>query len=83
MRVVCIKDFKSSSLQYELTYGKVYQCESKPNWSGTTWTDLAGALSDDCYFIRCDKGYISPYNKRSFITLEEWREKELNKILSE
>jgi hypothetical protein len=72
MKVVCIKDFKSSSLKYELTYGKVYQCESKPNWS-----------IDDCYFIRCDKGYISPYNKRSFITLEEWREKELNKILSE
>jgi hypothetical protein len=76
MKVVCIKDFKSSSLQYELTYGKVYQCESKPNWS------IAGSLRDDCYFIRCDKGYISPYNKRSFITLEEWREKELNKILS-
>jgi hypothetical protein len=70
MKVVCIKDFKSTSLQYELTYGKVYQCESKPNWS-----------IDDCYFIRCDKGYISPYHIRNFITLEEWREKELNKLL--
>jgi hypothetical protein len=60
MKVVCIKDFKSTSLQDELTYGKIYECESKPNWS-----------IDDCYFIRCDKGYISPYHIRNFITLKD------------
>jgi hypothetical protein len=70
MKVVCIKDFKSTSLQDELTYGKIYEAESRPN-------------IDDCYFVRCDKGYISPYNKRNFITLEEYRNTQLNKILKQ
>jgi hypothetical protein len=70
MWVVCIRHFKSTSLQYELTYGKVYQCEPKPKW-----------VSDNCYFIKCDRGFISAYDKGSFISLEEYRNIQLNKIL--
>jgi hypothetical protein len=75
MKVVCIKEFKSqhhlspSGLQHELTYGKIYECMNKPDWS-----------SDDSYFIKCDLGFITSYHKRNFITLEEWRERQLNEI---
>ena len=70
MKVVCIKHFKSQGLQYELTYGKVYESLHKPHWS-----------DNESYFIECDRGFISVYNKNSFITLEEWRERKLDKIL--
>ncbi len=53
---------KSTSLQY----GKVYQCVSVPNFT------------QDGYFIVCDRGSISYHKKRNFITLEEWRENQLN-----
>ena len=33
MKVVCIKHFKSQALQFELTYGKVYEVLPKPNWA--------------------------------------------------
>lgn len=69
MKVVCIKHFKSLSLQYELTYGKVYESLPKPNWSG-----------DNTYFIKCDRDFISAYNKDIFITLEEWRNNQIEKI---
>ena len=69
MKVVCIKKFKSQGLQYELTYGKIYEVQPQK------WKDA------EIYFILCDKEYISPYNKSSFITLEEWREKQIDNIL--
>lgn len=71
MQVVCIKNFKSTSLQYELTYGKVYELEIKPLFNHL-----------DSYFIKCDKGFISAYNKDSFISLEEYRNIQLNSILN-
>ena len=70
MKVVCIKDFKSKGLQYELTYGKVYEIQSKPQWG-----------SEDSYFILCDMGYISAYNKESFVTTQEWRQIQLDKVI--
>lgn len=70
MRVVCIKHFKSQALQYELTYGKVYDVLPKPTWA-----------NPESFFIKCDRGFISSYHKNSFMLLEEWREKQLNKIL--
>ena len=70
MKVVCIKHFKSTGLQYELTYGKVYESLPKPNWS-----------DGDTYFIKCDREFISAYHKNSFILLEEWREQQINKVL--
>lgn len=70
MKIVCIKHFKSQGLQYELTYGKVYESLPKPNWA-----------NGESYFIKCDRGFISSYHKNSFMLLEEWREKQVEKIL--
>lgn len=70
MKVVCIKNFKSQGLQFELTYGKIYDVLPKPNWA-----------NPESYFIKCDRGFISSYYKNSFMSLEEWRESQLRKIL--
>lgn len=71
MKVVCIKHFKSQGLQYELTYGKVYELLPLPGWS-----------DGETYFIKCDRGFISSYHKNSFMLLEEWREKQLNNLIN-
>lgn len=74
MKVVCIKDFKSQGLQYELTYGKVYELLPLPG--------SPNGPDGETYFIRCDRGFINSYHKNSFITLEEWREKQLNNLIN-
>jgi len=70
MKVICIKDFKSQALNYELTYGKVYDVQPKPYLGSRRY-----------YFIMCDRGYISSYNKSLFVSLQTWREMQLNKVL--
>ena len=71
MKVVCIKKFKSTNLMYELTYGKIYDTIS-----------ITGVLSNYIkYKITCDRGFVEFYNKDLFVTLEEWRERQLDKIL--
>ena len=69
MKIVCITEFKSQGLQYELTKDKIYESLSKPNWA-----------SEDSYFIMCDRGFISSYNKRNFTTLEEYRNEKIDKL---
>jgi len=71
MKVVCIKKYLSTNLKYELTYGKIY--ETLPKYPNDT-------LVDD-HRVLCDRGFIEYYNKKNFITLEQWREQQLNKIL--
>jgi hypothetical protein len=70
MKVICIKDFKSQALNYELTYGKVYDVQPKPFWG-----------HEGSYFIMCDRGFISAYNKSLFVSLQTWREMQLGKVL--
>lgn len=73
MKIICITEFvERNPLSWELTYGKTYKIEPKPKWANN---------DSDTYFIRCDKGYVSAYNKASFVTLENWREIQLGKIL--
>ena len=69
-KVVCVKIFLSQVLQYELTYGKIYNVESKPSWA-----------SEDSYFIKCDRNFITPYKKNIFVTLQEWRQQQLDKLI--
>lgn len=69
MKIVCITEFKSQGLQYELTKDKIYESLSKPNWA-----------SEDSYFIMCDRGFISAYNKRNFNTLVEYRNKKIENL---
>jgi hypothetical protein len=71
MKVVCIKKYLSTSLQYELTYGKIY--ETLPKSSNDP-------LVDD-YRIECDRGFIEYYSKSTFVTLEDWRQQQLDKLL--
>lgn len=71
MKVVCIKKYLSTSLQYELTYGKVYDTLPKQN---------NDPLEDD-YRIECDRGFVEYYSKDTFISLDEWREKQIDEIL--
>lgn len=69
MKIVCIKDFKSQGLQYELTKDKVYESLSEPKWA-----------SEDAYFLMCDRGFVSAYNKSSFVTLEEYRSNKIKEL---
>jgi hypothetical protein len=72
MKVVCIKKFRSTNLKYELTYGKIY--ELIPKFPNDTLDD---------YRIECDRGFVEYYSKDIFVTLEDWREQQLNKITNE
>jgi len=67
MKVVCIKKYRSTSLMYELTYGKVYDTLPGCGLSG---------IDDYNYFIINDRGH-----KESFLTLEKWRDRKLNNLL--
>ena len=69
MKVVCIKKYLSTHLMYELTYGKTYEA-------------LTNSDIFDDYRIKCDRGFIDYYSKSSFVTIEEWRQQQINKILS-
>jgi len=70
MKVVCVRNFKSQGLQYELTFGKIYNAiESK-------------FLLDDWTLVVNDKGNTELYSKEVFITLEEWRNNKINKIIN-
>jgi hypothetical protein len=69
MKVVYIKQFQSKALQHELTFGKIYETQSKPLWG-----------SEGSYFILCDLGFISAYNKTSFVSIEQWRQMQLEKL---
>lgn len=37
-------------------------------------------LEDD-YKIECDRGFIEYYSKDTFVTLEDWRQQQLDKLL--
>ncbi len=70
MKVVCVRNFKSQGLQYELTYGKIYN-DIKSKF-----------VSDNMVFVVNDKGNSGLYSKESFITLQQWRTNQINKIIN-
>jgi len=72
MKVVCIKKYRSTSLMYELTYGKVYDV--------LTGCGLSG-IDNYNYFIINDRGHREYYSKNTFLTLEKWRDRKLNNLL--
>ena len=75
MKVVCIKKYRSQGLQYELTYGKVY--ETVPG-TATIFDFLP--IDDFNYWIINDRGCKEYYSKDKFLTLEEWRKRKLNEL---
>lgn len=72
-KIVCIENFKGSSLESELTYGKIYSASIKdsnylPNNSAY-------------YFVINDNNTLEKYHCKYFITIEQWRQNQLDKIL--
>lgn len=72
MKVVCIKKYRSQGLQYELTFGEIYDVLPGCGVKG---------LDDYNYFIINDKGNKEYYSKNTFLKLDEWRKRQLSKIL--
>jgi flagellar basal body rod protein FlgF len=72
MKVVCIKKYHSQGLQHELTYGKVYETVRGLN---------IPSIDDFNYWIINDRGQREYYSKNTFLKLDEWRKRQLSKIL--
>ena len=69
-KVVCIKDFKDTSLEKELTYGKVYMVN-----------DLYKDDPGHYYVLVNDLNTLEGYHRKWFIGIENWRDRQINKIL--
>jgi len=72
MKVVCIKKYRSQGLQYELTFSKIYDVLPGCGIKG---------IDDYNYFIINDKGNKEYYSKNTFLKLDEWRKRQIDKIL--
>ena len=74
MKVVCAHEtYKGHNM--ELTYGKAYEViNQQPFW------DFDGNKIGQVYQIIDDRGTLAWYNQ-VVIPMEEWREKQLNKLL--
>lgn len=72
MKVVCINNiFRGEVIPF--TIGKVYETK------GVSFSSLP--LPDSQYSIMSDNGMIYELSTSRFIDLEEWREKQIDKIL--
>ncbi len=60
-----------------LTKGKVYEGELTPNF---LYGSETYQLVDSSYIVRCDDNKLRKFMAKDFMTLEEWREKQLNEI---
>lgn len=72
--IICIKNDNNTKL---LTIGKIYMVE--------TWHTFDHVLSDhqkSCYIVTCNNGYAYWIETEYFMTLSEYREKKLNRILN-
>lgn len=74
MKLICNRDYKGYNvIGDELTYGKVYDISPREN---------SGLVIDEInWWIINDKGQEQYYFKFMFVTLEEWREIQLNKLV--
>jgi hypothetical protein len=77
MKVVCIKKYRSQGLQYELTYGKIYDIVPKDLLPSVY---KISTIDNFNYWIINDRGYTEYYSKDKFITLEEFRQRKLNQL---
>jgi len=79
MKVVCIKKYRSQGLQYELTYGKIYDTVPSTAFLPELLSDPT-SIDNFNYWIINDRGYKEYYSREKFITLEEWRKRQLNEL---
>jgi hypothetical protein len=73
-KLVCIENFKDSSLESELTYGKIYSPKAVAS-------NYSQNFPSNYYFIINDNNTLEKYHSKYFVTIEEWRQNQLNKIL--
>lgn len=81
MKVVCITNIpygRKGDSYSDITPGKTYEIE---NEAGNLISPLFKATSRSVIWIQNDTGGRSWYSKDMFISLEEWRERQLKKIL--
>jgi len=77
MKVVCVTNIpygRRGDSYSDITPGKIYQLE---NEAGNLFKDKRRSV----IWIQNDTGGRSWYSKDMFISLEEWRERQLKKIL--
>ena len=60
-----------------LTKGKVYEGDLTP----TMYDPKTLQPTDPSYIVKCDDGKLRKFEAKHFITLEEWRQTQLDKIL--
>ena len=83
MKAVCIHCcskslFNPDTHKFQLTQGKTYEVIDSKQTPEQEWRDAT-----HMYKIINDDGKKRWYDKSMFITLEEWREQQLNEILKE
>lgn len=61
-----------------LTKGKVYQGDLTP----TMYDPNTLHPVDPSYVVKCDDGKLRKFEAKHFMVIEEWREKQLDKILN-
>ncbi len=75
MKIVCIKEIKSTEPVFNsIRLGSILEVSKESNYKG-------GTLSGFFYLLKGSIEYALPME--NFITMEEWRDQQLNKILDE
>ena len=65
------------TLDFYLVKGKMYEGDFTP----TTYDPQTLKPSEPSYIIKCDDGKYRKFMAEHFLTLEEWREQQIDKIL--
>ncbi len=68
MKVVCYNLSFNDTYTDDITPGKIYEVVFKSDFFPLIYT------------LKNDVGIITQYNSKLFLTIEEWREKQLQKI---
>jgi|DEB19_MinimDraft_2_1074335.scaffolds.fasta_scaffold01772_12 hypothetical protein len=78
MKLICVNNI-SRELDYipPITIGNIYETIMKE----IVWIRKDNWLTEMNYKIINDKGFNSWELKENFITLEEWRQQQINKII--
>ena len=74
MKVVCIDNVKKGGVILPLTIGKVYETSGGPS---LCWHGLPAAAQ---YTITSDTGELYDLATWRFVSLDEWRERQLKEI---
>jgi hypothetical protein len=65
------------TLDFYLVKSKIYEGDFTP----TTYDPQTLKQSEPYYIVKCDGGKYRKFMAKHFLTLEEWRDSQLNKIL--